>query len=111
MRVFAECEELPCSAEHVRLVFFSRPDRSRYADNHRLEMETGGLRLEWPGPRYEPPEYTVDDETERIEVRVSFEDFRALAFADTLEGRLGSTVWELPYDERASLRSMIRQLE
>ncbi len=111
MRAVTGCAELPCRPARVQLIFESRPDRPRYGENHRLQIEGGGLRLEWPGPSYDAPVYAHDGTSQRIRVEISFAHFREIVFADTLEGRLGPTIWELSYEQRASLRSMIRQLE
>lgn len=111
MRVFASCLDLPCAPEQVDVVFFSRPNEGRYSDASALRIEAGGLRFEWPGPTYSTPEYSTDGGMERVRVRMSFSDFRDLAFADSVEGRLGPTYWELSYDDRAGLRSIVRQLE
>ena len=111
VQAVAGCEALPCTPDTIRLVFVGRPDRSRYAENHRLVITGGGLRLEWPGPSYDAPAYTNEDGSERVYVNLSFAHFRDIAFADALKGRLGPTIWKLSYEERASLRSMVRQME
>lgn len=111
MRAVTGCTELPCTPDRVQLIFVSRPDRPRYAENHRLQIDGGGLRLEWPGPSYDAPGYSHEGNFQRMRAEITFAHFRDLAFADTLEGRLGPTIWELSYEQRSSLRSMIRQLE
>lgn len=111
VQAFTGCRDLPCTPEDVHLVFFSRPARSRYASDHRLRIEAGGIRLEWPGPSYDRPAYSERDGTQRISVILSFADFRDLALSDTVEGHLGPTPWTMSYEQRASLRSIIRQFE
>lgn len=111
VQAFTGCRDLPCTPDDVRLVFFSRPPRPRYADDHRLRIDAGGIRLEWPGPSYDRPAYSEEDGTQRISVVLSYADFRDLALSDTVEGRLGPTPWTLSYEQRASLRSIIRQFE
>lgn len=111
VRAVTGCAELPCQVETVTLVFLARSDQKTYAENHELQVEAGSVRLEWPGPVYDSPDYRAHGRREEVSVTLTLADFRDLATAAEVMGRLGPVRWIMPYDQRAGLRQMVRQFE